>query len=180
MVYIILGKGFEEIEAVSPGDILRRGGVSVSYVSADSERTVQGAHGISLVADSCVSEVSPQEGDTVLIPGGMGGVESILASKTAMDFIKSAFDKGALLSAICAGPKVFARLGLLEGKNITCYPGCEDMMAGAICHTDKSVVEDKGLISARAPGSALEFGLSLLSHLAGEEKAKTIGSELVI
>jgi 4-methyl-5(b-hydroxyethyl)-thiazole monophosphate biosynthesis len=180
MVYIILGKGFEEIEAIAPGDILRRGGVSVSFISADVEKTVEGAHGINLSADQCVSEVIPEDGDTVLIPGGMGGVESILASKATMDFIRSAFDKGALLSAICAGPAVFARLGLLEGKNITCYPGCEDMMAGAICQTDKSVVECKGLITARAPGSAVEFGLSLLAYIAGEEKAKAVRSELVI
>ncbi|NLV87039.1 MAG: DJ-1 family protein, partial [Clostridiales bacterium] len=65
-------------------------------------------------------------------------------------------------------------------KNITCYPGCEDMMAGAICQTDKSVVKAKGLITARAPGSAIEFGLSLLSHIAGEEVAEAVRSELVI
>ena len=100
MVYIILGKGFEEIEAVSPGDILRRGGVSVSYISADNKKTVEGAHGISFLADSCVSEVSPKAEDTVLIPGGMGGVESILASKAAMDFIKSAYSCGYTMAEI--------------------------------------------------------------------------------
>lgn len=180
MVYIILGKGFEEIEAVTPGDILRRGGVPVLYVSVNDEKTVTGAHGISFLADGCVSGLSPSSGDTIVIPGGMGGVESIISSKAAMDFIRSAADKGAFLSAICAGPGVLARLGLLKGKNITCYPGCENMMAGAFCSSAESVIKDEGLITARAPGSAFDFGLSLLSHIAGAEAAEAVRSGLVL
>lgn len=179
MVFIILGNGFEEIEAISPGDVLKRGGVPVCYVSAEASASVVGAHGISVCTDCAVQDVTVTQADTILIPGGMGGVDSIKACHEAMKLIGNAAQQGASLSAICAGPAVLARLNLLEGKHITCYPGCEDMMTGAVCHCDKSVVTDGNLITARAPGSAIDLGLELLKHIKGEACAEKVLCDLV-
>jgi len=179
MVYIILGEGFEEIEAVTPCDILRRGGVPVQFAAVGVEKIVAGSHGIAILADALASEITPTADDTFVIPGGMGGVNSIKTDAKTMKLIETAAKAGASLAAICAGPSVLAQLGLIDKKHITCYPGCEELMGAAICEADKSIVSDGRLITARAPGSAIDFGLKLLSHLKGEELANRIRTELV-
>lgn len=180
MIYIILGTGFEEIEAIAPCDILRRGGAEVCFAAVGGERTVAGAHGITVTAEMLLSEISPSEGDRIVIPGGMGGVNSIAGSADAMELISASAKRGAEISAICAGPSILASLGLLEGKNITCYPGCEDMMAGASCYTAKPVCKDGGIITSRSPGSAVEFGLALLEDAKGAAAAREVRADLVL
>ncbi len=179
MVYIVLGKGFEEIEALTPCDILRRGGVSVSLAAVGNEKSVAGSHGISVNADVLIRDVLATANDTVVIPGGMGGVNTIKSDKTAMEFIGRAAKLGVALAAICAGPSVLAELGLIDGKEITCYPGNENMMGKAHCSCEKSTVTDGELITGRAPGASIDFGLKLLSRLKGEAIAKKIRLELV-
>ena len=179
MVYIILGKGFEEIEAVAPCDILRRGGVSVSFAAVGEQKSVVGSHGISIVADILVSDISPCPDDCFVIPGGMGGVNAIKCDMLTMKLIEAAAKSGASLAAICAGPSVLAQLGLIDGKHITCYPGCEDLMDGAVCEVSSSTLSDGTLITGRAAGSAIDFGLELLSQLKGVDTAKRIRTELV-
>lgn len=179
MVYIVLGRGFEEIEAVTPCDILRRGGVPVSFAAVGNEKKVEGSHGINVNADVLVRDATAAVGDTVVIPGGMGGVNTIKSDKTAMNFIAQASKNGAALAAICAGPSVLAELGLIDGKEITCYPGKESIMGKAHCDCEKSTVTDGELITGRAPGESIDFGLKLLSRLKGEETSKKIRLELV-
>lgn len=179
MVYIILGEGFEEIEAVTPCDILRRGGVSVQFAAVDEQKCVTGSHGIAILVDVLASEITPTANDTFVVPGGMGGVNSIKSDAYTMKIIENAAKSGASLAAICAGPSVLAQLGLIDKKHITCYPGSEELMGGAICEADMPIVSDGGLITGRAPGSAIDFGLALLSHLKGEEIANRIRTELV-
>ncbi|MEG0778611.1 MAG: DJ-1/PfpI family protein [Oscillospiraceae bacterium] len=179
MVYILLGTGFEEIEAISPCDILKRGGIPTSLVAVDNKNSVAGAHGISICADAPLNSISPKAGDTILIPGGMGGVDSIKASDAAMNFISSAKSAGAELAAICAGPSVLAKLGLINDRRITCYPGCESLMGTALCDCTKSTVQDGTLITGRAPGAAIDFGLALLAHIGGDKLAEQVRLELV-
>ena len=179
MVYIILGEGFEEIEAVAPCDILRRGGVAVSFAAVGNTQSIAGSHGIAVSADVFASDITPEADDVFVIPGGMGGVNSIKADVITMKLIRQASEKGAFLSAICAGPSVLAELGLTDGKHITCHPGCEDMMGNALCDTNKPTVSDKNLITGRAAGSAIDFGLALLAHLKGEAAAEKIKTNLV-
>lgn len=179
MVYIIIGEGFEEIEAVAPCDILRRGGVAVKYAAVGGNKNVTGSHGISVAADVMFSDVIPSADDTIVIPGGMGGVNSIKSDDNAMKIIKKADKAGALLAAICAGPSVLAQLGLLNGKRITCHPATEDLMDGAICDLENSTITDVKLITGRAPGSAIDFGLAILAHIKGESVEKRIRTELV-
>lgn len=179
MVYIILGKGFEEIEAVTPCDILRRGGVSVQFAAVGEQKIVTGSHEIAILADVLASEITPTADDTFVIPGGMGGVNSIITDTNTMKLLEAAAKAKASLAAICAGPSVLAQLGLIHKKHITCYPGSEDLMGDAICEANKPIVSDGWLITGRAPGSAIDFGLKLLSHLKGEELANRIRMELV-
>ncbi len=179
MVYLILGEGFEEIEAVAPCDILRRGGLEVSFAAVGEQKTVTGAHGIILTAETFTSTLSPSAEDVILIPGGMGGVNSILADEKTMHMLARAAEAGAKFAAICAGPAVLAKLRLLDGRHITCYPGTEHLMGGALCDATKKTCAEQGLMTGRAPGSALDFGLALLAQLKGEETAEKIKTELV-
>lgn len=179
MVYILLGKGFEEIEAISPCDILRRGGVDVSFAAIGEEKTVTGAHGISISADVNAADIVCKKGDVFVVPGGMGGVNSIKSDQSTMSLLKKAADCGCCMAAICAGPSVLSVLGITDDKAITCYPGNEKNMGKAVCKTTHSTYIDGNLITGRAPGSALDFGLAILAHLAGSDTAERVRRDLV-
>ena len=179
MVYILLGEGFEEIEAVAPCDVLRRGGASVRFAAVGTHKTVPGSHGITILADALVSEISPTKDDMLVIPGGMEGVRSISSDQTTMELIAKAAKDGAFLAAICAGPSVLAALGLTDGKRITCFPGCEDLMGTAICETAHATMTESGLITGRSAGSAIDFGLELLKHIKGGDASKRIRTEII-
>ncbi|PKM72136.1 MAG: DJ-1 family protein [Firmicutes bacterium HGW-Firmicutes-16] len=179
MVYIILGEGFEEIEAVVPCDILRRGGASVRLAAIGNSKTVAGGRGISVLADVLTADIAPTKDDIFVIPGGSGGVNSIIADTKTMTLLETASNSGAFFAAICAGPSVLAKLGLIDGKRITCYPGCESLMGKALCDTKKPITTDEGLITGRSAGSAIDFALALLSHLKGEKIAEKVSADLV-
>ena len=179
MVYILLGEGYEEIEAVTPCDILGRGGVAVNFAAVGSQKCVAGSHKITICCELLARDITPHPKDLFVIPGGMGGVNSIQSDTETMKLLRAADKIGAEFAAICAGPSVLAKLGLLEGKHITCYPGCEELMDGAVCDSTKLVASDGTLITGRAPGSAIDFGLALLSRLKGEATANKIRTELV-
>ena len=179
MVYIILGKGFEEIEAITPCDILRRGGVPVSFAAVGENILITGSHGITVRADIFVKEIELSADDMLVIPGGMGGVNSIKSDIAAMQLIENASRIGIVFGAICAGPSVLAKLNLIDNMNITCFPGCENIMGKALCDCEKATVIDGKYITGRAPGSAIDFGLALLAFLRGIEAAEKIRTELV-
>jgi 4-methyl-5(b-hydroxyethyl)-thiazole monophosphate biosynthesis len=179
MVYILLGNGFEEIEAIAPGDISRRGGADVRYAAVDSSsKKVAGGHGIAVMADITLDEISMDDLEMIVVPGGLGGVEAIQGSRKALECIVGAKEKGAYVAAICAGPKVLAGLGMLEGKNAVCYPGLEEQITGAIMHPEKHFVVDGQFITGRGPGSALDFGLALLEALCGKTAAQNVKAGL--
>jgi 4-methyl-5(b-hydroxyethyl)-thiazole monophosphate biosynthesis len=173
MVYIFLGNGFEEIEALSVCDILRRGGVDVKLAGVGGLK-ITGGHGITVTADIQVSEIKYDRAEMLIIPGGVSGVESIERSTECSEIIKNAAQKGIPLAAICAGPRVLAKLSLLKGKKITCYPGMEKEMTGAIADTTKATVSDGSLITGRAAGAALDFAFMLLEALKGQAVAEKI------
>ncbi|MBR6654197.1 MAG: DJ-1/PfpI family protein, partial [Oscillospiraceae bacterium] len=149
MVYILLGKGFEEIEAVAPIDILRRGGVAAAFAGIDGT-TIEGAHGIAIKCDLTVEAIKPENIDMLVVPGGLGGVESIMSSQTAMELIKNAGESGIALAAICAGPTVLHKLGFLKGVKAVCYPGMEEEMPGGEFGESLACVDGK-IITGRGP-----------------------------
>ena len=177
MVYIILGTGFEEIEAVAPCDILRRGGVEVQFAGIGSLE-VTGGNGITVKADCLVEDMDPEAMELVMLPGGMGGVRSILGSKAAMDAVKYAHETGKFVTAICAAPTILAQLGITDGKQATVYPSMEDQMGSAVM-TGTSTAADGKVLTGRAPGAALDFGYLLLETLKGAEVAAKVRNGMV-
>ncbi len=177
MVYVILGNGFEEMEAIAPVDILRRGGVKVKTAGIGGTRIV-GAHGIAVEADTTVEEICARGMEMIVLPGGLGGVKSILGSEAALSAVQKAWNGGRFVAAICAAPTVLASLGITDGKKATCYPGMENEM-GSAQMTGLPVVRDGNLICGQAAGAAVPFGLALLAALKGEETAEKIRQAMV-
>lgn len=179
MVYILLGTGFEEAEALVTADVLRRGGLPVSLVGIGGP-TVTGAHGISVVADDKVEDITLSAGDMVLLPGGMGGVESMEGSVHAMSLARQAAERDDLwLAAICAAPTLLARYGIIgNGQRAVCYPGMEELMlpAGVVPCMDVPALRDGRLITGKGPGTVYDFALLILEtltdkHVAGQIRA---------
>ena len=179
MVYILLGTGFEETEAIAPLDLLRRAGVPVATVGLNG-KVVYGGHGIGVEADLTLGEMDLTQSDMIVLPGGLGGVASIRASREAMDAVKFAWENDKFVAAICAGPTVLADLGIVDGKKATCYPGCESAMTGAQILPDTASVTDGKLITGTSAGCAISFGLQLVEALKGPELAKSIADQIVI
>lgn len=179
MVYLLLGTGFEETEAVAPLDLLRRAGVEVQTVGI-SGKVVYGSHKIGLEADILLEDVQPEQAEMVILPGGLGGVASLKACPEALNLVRQVWQAGKFVAAICAGPTILASLGILEGVSATCYPGCEPQMAGARLLPDAAAVTHGRIITGTSAGSAVAFGLSLIRALRGEEAAQAIARQIVI
>ena len=145
MVYVLLGTGFEEMEAITPIDLLRRAGIDVLTVGVTG-KMVFGSHKIGIEADITIGEMDLTDLDMIVLPGGLGGVASARASREALDALDFAWKNGKYVAAICAGPTVLADLGMTDGKEATCYPGCENAMGSARMVPDQAVVRDGKLI----------------------------------
>ena len=179
MVYVLLGTGFEEIEAITPIDMMRRAGIQVLTVGVNGP-VVAGGQGIGVRADITLGEMDLTNMDMIVLPGGLGGVASIRASKEAMEVVRWAYENGKYTAAICAGPTVLSDLGICDGKNATCYPGCEDGMGKAIMAENAAAVIDGKVITGTSAGCAVPFGLALISVLKGQEEADRIAKQIVI
>ena len=179
MVYMLLGTGFEETEAITPLDLLRRANIQVQTVGLNG-RIVYGGHNIGIEADIEIHEIDLSALEMIILPGGLGGVASCRACPAAMDALKYAWDNGKYVAAICAGPTVLADLGITAGMNATCYPGCEGGMGSAIMIEDAAAVTDENLITGTSAGCAIPFGLSLIEVLKGEEEARRVAEQIVI
>ena len=166
MVYLFLANGFEEIEALATVDILRRSGIEVTTVGVGKKEVI-GAHNITVTADILADECDYKNVSAVVLPGGMPGTTNLNACEKLCSLLKECAQKQILLAAICAAPSVLGNLGLLKGKNYTCYPGFESEKFGG-CHKNDKVVLDENifpLITAKGPGAANEFGFSLVDYL---------------
>ena len=179
MVYMLLGTGFEETEAIAPLDLLRRAGVDVLTVGING-KTVYGGHNIGVTADITISEMDLTDMEMIILPGGLGGVASARASREAMEALHFAWENDKFVAAICAGPTVLADLGITDGRCATCYPGCESGMGSANMQKDKACVRDGKLITGTSAGCAIPFGLALIEALKGEQTAKTVAEQIVI
>ena len=179
MVYMLLGTGFEETEAIAPLDLLRRAGVEVTTVGLNG-KIIYGSHKIGIEADIEIGEMDLTDLEMIILPGGLGGVASCRACQSAMDALKFAWDNNKFVAAICAGPTVLADLGITAGMNATCYPGCEGGMGSAIMIDDAAVVTDENLITGTSAGCAIPFGLALVEALKGPDEAQRIADQIVI
>ena len=179
MVYVLLGTGFEETEAIAPIDLLRRAEIPTLTVGVDG-KTVTGSHGIPVVADIELGQMDLTQLEMIVLPGGLGGVATARKSPEALDALRFAWDNGKFVAAICAGPTVLADIGITDGRKATCYPGCETGMGNASMVSDTPCVRDGKLITGTSAGCAIPFGLALVEALKGKEEADRVARQIVI
>ncbi len=173
MLYVIIAEGFEEIEALTTVDILRRLNLEVRTVSINGARQVIGAHGIRVMVDQLLRINEFQYAQAIILPGGMPGAENIGNSTVIHRLLKAVNDKGTLIAAICAAPMVLGACGILKGKRATCYPGFEDKLTGATTCTDM-VVEDGNIITAKGPGASAEFAFAIARRFVSEAEIEQV------
>lgn len=173
MLYMFLAQGFEEVEALAPLDVLRRAGIDVKTVGV-GDNFITGSHGVTVVCDLSTTGLElPEFLDGVILPGGMPGTVNLEKNRTVQAFIDYAYEKHEFLCAICAAPSILGHKGYLSGKEATCFPGYEEELEGAII-SDKSVIRDGKIITAKGMGVATEFGLEIVASFLGKEKAESI------
>jgi 4-methyl-5(b-hydroxyethyl)-thiazole monophosphate biosynthesis len=183
---VLLAEGFEEVEAITPIDYLRRVGIAVTTAAIGDTLTVKGSHGLQVSADTKLKSVlgdGPSVWDAVLVPGGLPGTDNIAASKEVGDFLVSAGAAGIVICAICAAPaRVLSPLGLLAAKKFTCYPGEEEKVLSVVSDAEwkqDRVVVDGNLVTSRGAGTAGEFACAIIEKLLGEGEGKKI-SDMVL
>lgn len=178
-VYVFFADGFEEIEALTPVDMLRRAGAAVTTVGITG-KTVTGAHGIPVTADVLAEELSLSVlPDLLILPGGMPGASNLDASSWVDTFLRKGAEAGILLAAICAAPMILGKRGLLSGKRAVCYPGFASYLTGAEV-LDLPAVRDGNIVTGRGMGAAAAFSCLLISALFGEEKTEEIRTEVLL
>lgn len=175
---IFLADGFEEIEALTVVDLLRRANIEISTVSIMGRKNVTGSHNITVEADSLLEETDFDSLDMLILPGGMPGTTNLADCKALTDKIKEFDEKDKMLCAICAAPTVFGKLGILKGKKACCFPGREDDLLGADVQTS-SVTKDGHFITSRGMGTAIDFGLAIIEHYQGSDAATSMASKIV-
>jgi len=174
---VFLADGFEEIEAIAPIDIMRRAGIEVTTISVTTTKEVRGAHDILLQADCLFGQIDFSNADLLFLPGGMPGTKNLEAHVGLKQLLLKHANEGKKLAAICAAPSILGKLGLLKGKEAVCFPGFEETLKGAIL-SDKKVVQSGNIITGKAAGAAVEFGLKLVENLKGKSAAEQVGSSI--
>lgn len=176
MIYMFLADGFEEVEALAPLDILRRANADILTVGVTGEY-IKGAHDIIVKADISLSDVDCEKIDALILPGGLGGTNNMDNSPEVKKLVQYAADNKKLVCAICAAPSILGKMGLLDGKEATCYPGFEDSFKGGK-YIKKSVVKCENFITSDGMGSAYKFGFEITAALFGNEIAEKIKEQI--
>lgn len=179
--FVFLAEGFEEVEALTPVDVLRRAGMPVRTVSITSSQLVTGAHGITVKADVIYDSTLFTNAAWLILPGGLPGADNLHDFAPLQGLLKSQFEsKEGRIAAICASPAVvLGQEGLLKGRKATCYPGFESKMMGAK-YVDVPVVTDDKFVLGNGPASALKWSLAIVAKELGEEKSETIANQMLL
>ena len=177
MVYIFLADGFEEMEAIVPRDILKRGGVEVLTVGVTGD-LVTSAYGLQIKTDITIESVNINDIEGIVLPGGMPGTLNLKNNQKLLEIVKYSFEKRLLIGAICAAPSILGDMNILKNKSACCYPGFEKELIGANI-LNESVAIDQNIITSRGPGTAIHFGFALLSYLKGEDILKNVKNEMI-
>ena len=170
MITVFLANGFEEVEAITPVDIMRRAGLDVRTVSIYDSPMVTGAHKVPIQTDMVFCQVDFSQVDLIVLPGGLPGSTNLNAHEGLREALVKHYESGKRIAAICAAPMVFGSLGLLEGKRATCYPGCESTMTGAE-YTKQLVTIDGNIITGEGPAAAFPYAYAILEIFAGKAVA---------
>lgn len=176
--YVHFAEGFEEIEALTIVDVLRRAEIPTEMVSVTGHRQVTGAHGIKIVTDIVFEDVDYDNAAIVILPGGLPGAKNLQDHNGLSNIIKQKASKNEPIAAICAAPMVLGDLGILDGKNAVCYPGFESHLKGANVKEDLSLKSDN-IITGRGPGAAINFSLEIVKELKGEQLANELANGMI-
>ena len=176
-VYLFLADGFETVEALAPVDVMRRAGLEVVTVSIMKRREVVSAQNVVVMADELYENVAFDDAMALVLPGGGVGTDNLSAHGPLREVLVAAHERGLLVAAICAAPMVLGRIGILQGRKATCYPGCERDLFGAE-YTAVAVQEDGNIITGCGPGVSFDFGFAIVERLCGAETVATLRSQM--
>lgn len=177
-VIVFLADGFEEVEALTQVDLLRRAGAEVLMVSINENLIVKGARNIEVKADCLISDLQEELADLYILPGGMPGTTNLDNCELVKNIIKRAYNSEKSVAAICAAPSVFGHIGILENRLACCYPGFEDELIGAKVVYEEVAV-DENVITSRGVGTAIDLALKLVEILYGSDKSNELGKSIV-
>lgn len=175
---LILAPGFEEVEALTAADLLRRASIGCALLSLEGGAQVRGSHGITVLADGAFDRADWAAFDGIILPGGMPGTAHLAESEALLELLRHFEAQGKLTAAICAAPTVLAKAGLLHGRRACCYPGRESELEGALVE-DSPVTRDGTVICSRGLGTAIPFALAIAEYFQGEEKARALAQAVV-
>lgn len=171
MVNVLFAEGFEEVEALTVVDMLRRAEIEVNMISADGKQSVKGAHGIEVIMDADISGV--KDGEMIFLPGGIPGVPNLAGNRKVVALINEYYNSDKYIAAICAAPSILGALGMLDGKEATCYPSFSNKLGNGK-YTDTEVTVDGKIITSKAAGTAMEFSFKLIEILKNKEIADKV------
>ncbi len=178
-VYVALANGFEEIEAITILDVLKRAELNVTSISVMGSLKVEGAHGIKVEADKLIEDVNFDEADMIVLPGGMPGADNLENNEQLTKQLEIFNESNKKVAAICAAPKVLGKLGILRGRNAVCYPGFESNLKDANLK-DVPAIKDANIITGRGPGAAFNFSLTIVEELINKEKANELAQAMLV
>ena len=175
---IFLADGFEEIEALTVVDLLRRAGIEITTVSIAEDKQVRGSHDIRVEADALMKDIDFESLDMIILPGGMPGTNNLDSCEPLKAQIQKFADAGKKLAAICAAPRIYGKMGILKGKKASCYPGNEEHLLGADPQT-LEVTKDGNFITSRGMGTAIPFGLAIIEEFQGKDAADDMAAKII-
>lgn len=181
-VAVMMAQGFEPVEVVAPVDAMRRAGLDVTCVSVMPTEPVSGGQDIVLMPDANLEGVDLSSFDALVVPGGSEGVQNLLRCTELLEVLPlyASGEGGRHLASICAGPMVLNKAGVLAGRKVTCYPGCQEGFPEGSYQGVIGVVEDGNLITASGPGQALSLGRAIIKALCGEETAHSVMAGMLV
>ncbi len=177
--FVLLANGFEEIEAITPIDVLRRAGIEVTTLSIHDSKKLLGAHNVIIAADALLTDKIDESADIIITPGGMPGSRHLKESELVRKMLKKQYQEGRYIASICASPIALEASEVIKDTDFTCYPGFEgDIKSGNF--VDERIVHDKKVITAKGPGVALEFSLKIVEILMGKQSAETLKKAMIV
>lgn len=178
MVCIFMANGFEEVEALTVVDILRRANIDIKMVSINNDLKVTGAHNIQVITDCLFKDVDYEKVDMLILPGGMPGTNNLKENEELKELLLKFAKQDKYIAAICAAPIILGEIGIVKGKKVTCYPGFEKYLKDSIIE-NKNIVKDSNIVTAKGLGVADDFALELVNILLGEQKAFEIKKAII-
>lgn len=178
-VYVFFADGFEEIEAFTSVDVMRRAGLTVEMITVTPDEIVRGAHDVPVLCDKNIVNCDFFDAELILLPGGMPGAATLGECANLRKLLLRFAEKNKPIAAICAAPMVLGKLGLLKGRRATCYPGFEQYLEGAE-YTGAWVEKDGNIITGKGPGASMDFALAVVELLQGKEKVQELKDAMCV